>query len=289
MLVNTTVLSQDRAAIKIDYLKGVIMKFITVVFITLPTMLLSACTQSSVDTAAEQAALRAAADAYHAAGEALDADTFADFYASDGLILPPNEPGVSGRDGAHNFMSTFAEVPGAGVSFSDANVVVAASGDMGYTLADAVVRFEGPDGEPEEDKIRDFHLWKKQDGEWKIAIDIWNSEIPLPVVAATSFSTTIGEDAVKADPQHYTVDFENDRVRVIRIKYGPGEKSVMHTHGPHVAIFLTDNTVRMTLPDGTSSDVTGEAGATSWTDANEHLPENLSDKPFEFVLVELKE
>ncbi len=117
-----------------------------------------------------------------------------------------------------------------------------------------------------------------------------NIFISIAFVAATFFSTTaVGEDAVKADPQHYTVDFENDRVRVIRIKYGPGEKSVMHTHGPHVAIFLTDNTVRMTLPDGTSSEVTGEAGATLWGDVEEHLPENLSDKPFELVLVELKE
>ena len=117
-----------------------------------------------------------------------------------------------------------------------------------------------------------------------------NIFIGIAFVAATFFSTTtLGEDAVKAYPQHYTVEFENDRVRVIRIKYGPGEKSVMHTHGPHVAIFLTDNTVRMTLPDGTSLEVTGEAGATLWTDADEHLPENLSDKPFELVLVELKE
>ena len=117
-----------------------------------------------------------------------------------------------------------------------------------------------------------------------------NIFIGIAFVVATFFSTaTVGEDAVKADPQHYTVDFENDRVRVIRIKYGPGEKSVMHTHGPHVTIFLTDNTVRMTLPDGTSSEVTGEAGATSWNDAGEHLPENLSDKSFELVLVELKE
>ena len=114
--------------------------------------------------------------------------------------------------------------------------------------------------------------------------------IGITFVAATLLSTTtIGEDAVKADPQHYTVEFENDRVRVIRIKYGPGEKSVMHTHGPNVAISLTNNTVRMTLPDGTSSEVTGEAGTTEWRDAEEHLPENLSDEPLEVVLVELKE
>jgi len=265
------------------------MKYTRTICITFSSVLLGACVPPSLDVEAERAALRAAADAYHAAGEALDADTFSDFYASDGLILPPNEPGVSGSYGAYIFMSTFAEAPGAGVSFSDASVEVAASGDMGYTLTDAVIRFEGPDGEPVEDKIRDFHLWKKHDGEWKIAIDIWNSEIPLAGGAATSFSTTTGEDAVIADPQHYTVEFENDKVRIIRIKYGPGEKSVMHTHGPNVAIYLTDITGRMTLPNGTSMEVTAETGDTQWADAEEHLPENLSGDPLEVVLVELKE
>ncbi len=109
------------------------------------------------------------------------------------------------------------------------------------------------------------------------------------VSVALLSTATIGEDAVIADPQHYTVDFENDRVRVIRIKYGPGEKSVMHTHSPNVTILLTDNTVRFTLPDGTSSEVTGEAGGAQWRDAEEHLPENLGDEPLEVVLVELKE
>ena len=114
--------------------------------------------------------------------------------------------------------------------------------------------------------------------------------IGISFVVATVFSTaTIGEDAVIADPQHYTVEFENDRVRVIRIKYGPREKSIMHTHGPNVSILLTENTVRFTLPDGTSSEVTGEAGTAQWSDAQEHLPENLSDEPLEVVLVELKE
>ncbi len=265
------------------------MKYTTAVCLTFSSMLLCACTQSGVDVETERTALRAAADAYHEAAEGMDAEGFASSYTTNGLILPPNEAAVTGRDGAHEFIASFAEAPGASVSFSNMNVDIAASGDMGYTLADAVVTVDGPDGQPIEDKIRDFHLWKKQDGQWKIAIDIWNSETPLAEVAATSIAMTNAEDAVIADPQHYAVEIENDRVRVIRIKYGPGEKSVMHTHGPHVAIFLTDNNVRMTLPDGTSSELTGEAGFTLWADGDEHLPENLSDKPFEVVLVELKE
>ena len=109
-------------------------------------------------------------------------------------------------------------------------------------------------------------------------------------VSATFISVaTLAEDAVEADPQHYTVEFENDKVRIIRIKYGPGEKSVMHTHGPHVAITLTENATRMTLADGTSEETTTESGAANWGDATEHLPENLSDDPLEVILVELKE
>ena len=114
--------------------------------------------------------------------------------------------------------------------------------------------------------------------------------IGISFVVATVFSTvTIGEDAVIADPQHYTVEFENDKVRVIRIKYGPREKSVMHTHGQHVAIFLSENATRMTLPDGTSEELTSPIGTVAWSDGLEHLPENLSDEPLEVVLVEVKE
>ena len=94
-----------------------IMKYTTAVCLTFASMLLCACTQSGIDVEAERAALRAAADAYHEAGEAMDPESFANSYTSDGLILPPNEAAVSGRGGAHEFLCSFAEAPGAGVSF----------------------------------------------------------------------------------------------------------------------------------------------------------------------------
>ena len=48
------------------------------------------------------------------------------------------------------------------------------------------------------------------------------------------------QDAAKVDPKHYKVELENDQVRVLRISYGPGEKSVMHSHPANVAVFLTE-------------------------------------------------
>ncbi len=49
----------------------------------------------------------------------------------------------------------------------------------------------------------------------------------------------ITDDPVKVDPHHYKVEFENDRVRVLPIKYGAGEKLVMHSHPESIAVFLT--------------------------------------------------
>jgi hypothetical protein len=40
----------------------------------------------------------------------------------------------------------------------------------------------------------------------------------------------LAQDAVKVDPKHYTVVSENDQVRIVKVHYGPGEKSVMHSH-----------------------------------------------------------
>jgi uncharacterized RmlC-like cupin family protein len=111
----------------------------------------------------------------------------------------------------------------------------------------------------------------------------------LLLVAALFSIAALAEDAVKADPEHYTVEFENDKVRIIRIKYGPGEKSVMHSHGPSVAVALTNNDAQMTFPDGTTESAPTALGDANWADAGEHLPANLSDEPLEVVLIELKE
>ena len=34
----------------------------------------------------------------------------------------------------------------------------------------------------------------------------------------------LAQDAVKVDPKHYTVMSENDKVRIVKVHYGPGEK-----------------------------------------------------------------
>ena len=101
-------------------------------------------------------------------------------------------------------------------------------------------------------------------------------------------ATALAQDPVKVDSKHYKVEAENAQVRVLRIQYGPHEKSVMHVHPDTVVVFLTDTKFRFTYPDGKSEESSGKAGETRFRAGGKHLPENLSDKPFEAILVELK-
>jgi len=97
-------------------------------------------------------------------------------------------------------------------------------------------------------------------------------------------------DAAKLDPKHYQVEYENDRLRVLRIKFGPNEKSVMHRHPSGVVIVLTDCDFRTYLPQGKARNIMGRSGQViGFDEPFEHLPENLSAKPFEAIFVELKE
>jgi quercetin dioxygenase-like cupin family protein len=96
------------------------------------------------------------------------------------------------------------------------------------------------------------------------------------------------DDPVKVDPKHYKVEFENDRVRVLRIRYGAGEKSVMHSHPESIAVFLTDAHGKFTYPDGKTEDINAKAGTVQYMDAHMHLPESRSKKSFEVIAVELK-
>jgi quercetin dioxygenase-like cupin family protein len=98
----------------------------------------------------------------------------------------------------------------------------------------------------------------------------------------------LAQDAVKVDPKHYSVVSENDQVRILKIHYGPHEKSVMHSHPNLVAVFLTDSKVKMTLPNGKTEERSVAKGQAMWTDAGTHLPENVGDTAMDGILVELK-
>jgi quercetin dioxygenase-like cupin family protein len=127
---------------------------------------------------------------------------------------------------------------------------------------------------------------------WEEAMRSITDHIAGVLVACSVFalatSAAIAQDAAQVDAKHYKVTFENEQVRILRITYGPKEKSVMHEHPNSIAVFLADGQIRFTLADGKSQDVSVKAGESAWNPAGKHLPENMGEKPFEVVLIELK-
>jgi hypothetical protein len=101
-------------------------------------------------------------------------------------------------------------------------------------------------------------------------------------------SIVLAQDAVKTDPKHYSVINENDQVRILKVHYGPHEKSIMHSHPNVVAVFLTDAHGQFLFADGKKVDFTAKAGDAQYEAANTHLPENTGDAGMDLILVELK-
>ncbi len=98
-----------------------------------------------------------------------------------------------------------------------------------------------------------------------------------------------GPHATVVDPDHYTAEFENEAVCILRIAYGAGEESVMHHHPDSVAVFLTDHLVEMTMPDGSTEEISANAGDAIFIPGGQHLPKNISESRWELVLIELKQ
>lgn len=108
--------------------------------------------------------------------------------------------------------------------------------------------------------------------------------VPFPAAA---------QDPVKVDSDHYKVVYEDATIRVLRVTYGSGEKSVMHQHPLGTcAVFLTEFHGQSTDPDGnvtTEDHTAGEAGCgPSRPGVHRHLPENIGAMPIELILFERK-
>ena len=96
-------------------------------------------------------------------------------------------------------------------------------------------------------------------------------------------------DPVKVDPKRYKVEMENDQVRVIRARYGPHDKGVMHEHARNrVVTYLTEGNMKITAPGQEPKVLKNKVGDVTWGGHAKHIEENLSDKPFEVLAVEFK-
>jgi len=111
-------------------------------------------------------------------------------------------------------------------------------------------------------------------------------EIKKPGDPAKKVTTAL--DPPKVDKQDYKVEFENDQVRVMRVKMAAKRQVPLHEHQLNrVVVYLTDHNGTSTV-DGKTTTSEHKAGEVSWGGPMKHSESNLMDKPFEAVVVELK-
>lgn len=154
-------------------------------FIPLLAMLLACRPAAPGDTTA---AARQAIDAANATWARLTAaghaDSIAEYYAADAVILPPNLPPMHGRDSIRTFFGVMNSMSSPPPVLSVRAVSVWATGSMAVELGQ--YRFswpagaKPPAGAPAVDSGKYVVRWVNENGRWLMAQDIWNSDVALP-------------------------------------------------------------------------------------------------------------
>jgi quercetin dioxygenase-like cupin family protein len=106
------------------------------------------------------------------------------------------------------------------------------------------------------------------------------------VCLAVNFAAA--QDPTKVEPKHYKLQFENERVQVVDVHYGPHEKSEMHDHPAGVSVSVTGGHLRFTDQNGKVTEVYAKAGEARWFPAHKHKVENLGDESYNGVYIGIK-
>ena len=99
------------------------------------------------------------------------------------------------------------------------------------------------------------------------------------VVLGLAVSSASAQDPTKVEPTHYKLQFENDRVQVVNVHYGPHEKSQMHDHPGGVVVVITGGHLKFTDQNGKITEVYSKAGESRWFPPFKHKVENVGDEP----------
>ena len=139
---------------------------------------ISICTGLAADNkTADEQAVRAADAEWSKVAGAKDLDKTVSYYADDAVVLPPNQPMVTSKDGVRNLWKGFLD------SLTDISwktTHVETSGNMGYLIGTYAMTMK--DGTKDTGKY--CEVWKKQaDGKWKVVADMFSSDLPLSATA----------------------------------------------------------------------------------------------------------
>jgi hypothetical protein len=112
----------------------------------------------------------------------------------------------------------------------------------------------------------------------------------------TASSQSDGLDALRAAPEHHTLLFENDDVRVLDTHVPPGERTAVHTHRWRSVMYVLDwsefvrrDAAGKTTLDSRTVPQIRTPPVTLWSDPLAHSLENVGTTDLRVISVELKQ
>ena len=106
-----------------------------------------------------------------------DAAGIAQLYAEDGVALPQNDKAAVGPQAIGQWWARQMKTPGYALTFGTDQLVFSTSGDMALDRGWYRFSAQGPNGSIN-DTGKYIVVWRKIDGEWKVAADIFNTDLP---------------------------------------------------------------------------------------------------------------
>jgi quercetin dioxygenase-like cupin family protein len=96
-------------------------------------------------------------------------------------------------------------------------------------------------------------------------------------------------DLVTAEPEQTRVLLENERIRVLDVRVGAGQKQRMHSHPDHLVYPLSAYRIKHIAKDGSTSIGDRKQGEVVWIPAESHAGENVGERECHVLIIELKE
>ena len=135
---------------------------------------------AKVDLSADVMAIREIDAQWLKAAQARDAAGEAKVLASDGMVYREHVPPIIGPAAFQAFTEKMAAAnPKAKTDWSTEAIHIAGAGDIAVQTGEYHVTGLGPAGS-QEDRGRFVTVWKKVNGEWKVAHDISSTTMPEP-------------------------------------------------------------------------------------------------------------
>jgi ketosteroid isomerase-like protein len=151
----------------------------------IPLLLMTALGCQPADTSASaKQAIDAANSQWPRLTSTGHADSIAEFYAADAVVMPPNMATMKGKDAIRAFFAVINTIDPRPTLTLRAEKVLG-NGTLAVETGHWHWAYPAgatlPPGTPAVDSGKYIVRWAQQNGKWLMVDDIWNSDLPLPM------------------------------------------------------------------------------------------------------------